>query len=242
MTQAVVVSLLVGACIGLGGALSSLVANRRPGLTAALLGYPGGMVLGIVGLEAIPSAVAVAGLGWAALGFLAGVGAMVILHRLLLHGRPPSPVVDARIRWLRAGFLAGMGVLLHNVMDGLGIGAGFAHESGLGWLMATAVLLHNLPVGLLIGVPLCMGQVTASRVTGYTLLAGLSTPVGALLGGVLSLGSPAGLTLGLSLAAGSLFFVILRELLPLAVAQHRLLAAAGTALGLATAAALRLWL
>jgi ZIP family zinc transporter len=135
-----------------------------------------------------------------------------------------------------------MGVLLHNVMDGLGIGAGFAHESGLGWLMATAVLLHNLPVGLLIGVPLCMGQVTASRVTGYTLLAGLSTPVGALLGGVLSLGSPAGLTLGLSLAAGSLFFVILRELLPLAVAQHRLLAAAGTALGLATAAALRLWL
>ncbi|MDQ7792840.1 MAG: ZIP family metal transporter [bacterium] len=242
MGPAILASLLVGACIALGGAVSSLVAGRQPRSLAALLGFPGGLVLGIAGLEAMPSAVAIAGLGWASLGFLAGTGAMVILHRLLHHRQRSSPAAHAQQRWLRAGLLAGAGVVLHNVMDGVGIGAGFAHEAHLGWVMAAAVLLHNLPVGLLIGLPLCLGRVAPGRVMAYTLLAGLITPVGALLGSVVSLGSPAGLTLGLSLAAGSLFYIISRELLPLALAQHRLLAATATLLGLAAAAAGKLWL
>ncbi len=241
MDHAVVISLFVGAAIGLGGALGSLVRDRRAVAVAAVLGFAAGAVMGIHALKAWPVAIAAGGV-WSAVGFAGGIALMVLFHRALLHRRTPSQATTVQQRWLDAGLLTLSGIALHNIMDGLGIGAGFAHEAKLGWLMAIAVLLHNLPVGMLIGVPLCLAHVPTRRIVGYTLLAGLFTPLGAALGLLAGLDSPLGMALGLSLASGSLFYVIGRELLPMAVAKSSMSAAAGTILGVIAAAALELWL
>jgi ZIP family zinc transporter len=240
--HAVVVSLFAGASIGLGGALGSLVRDRRAAAIASALGFSAGAVMGIHALKAWPVALGAAGYGWSAVGFAGGIGIMALLHRVLVHRRSPSHAATVQQRWLNAGLLALSGIALHNIMDGLGIGAGFAHEAKLGWLMAAAVLLHNLPVGMLIGVPLCLAHVPTARIVGYTLLAGLFTPLGAGLGMIAGLGSPLGMALGLVLASGSLFYVIGRELLPMALAKDRLGTAAGIALGLIAAAVLEAWL
>lgn len=240
--HAVVVSFFVGASIGLGGALGSLVRDRQAAAIAGTLGFSGGAVLSIIAVKAIPPAIEAAGVGWSALGFAGGIGLMILFHVVLAHRRPDSAAVTVQQRWLNAGFLAASGIALHNIMDGLGIGAGFAHEAELGWLMAIAVLLHNLPVGMLAGVPLCLAHMATARIVGYTLLAGLFTPLGAALGIFVGLGSPLGVALGLSLASGSLFYVIGRELLPMALAKDCRGAATGIALGVIAAAVLKLWL
>lgn len=239
------VATAAGLAIALGGALPVLCRGRRWPSTL-LLAVAGGAVLGIVVLDVLPVAWERGSLFTLAGGMAGGIALMTALHVILDPGRRGGAVRDRAAPgsgargdhctglcpvhgndyWVQAGFMTWLAVALHNVLDGFGIGAGFQESGHLGWALAAAVALHNIPVGMLVATPFVLGQAGAFRVVMTTLVAGLFTPLGALLGGSLAGLSRTALAGSVALAGGSLLF-ILAELFRMSWSESRLLTLVG---------------
>lgn len=171
-------------------------------LTAGLLVFLGVDTLA----EAIGSADRLAsafqGIGLVALGV---IGTFVLLTAL---GRP-SGGSGGRTP-VRIAVLIALGIGLHNLGEGLAIGASYATgEIALGAFLVIGFLLHNSTEGLGIVAPLARSRPTFTQLAGLGLIAGLPTVFGAWLGGLAY--SPLWSTLFFAIGAGAIAQVV-REL------------------------------
>src|SRR4030042_1444345 len=71
-------------------------------------------------------------------------------HRL----RGERKIIDRQL--LHAGTLLALGITLHNIPEGIAVGAGFMHLPEFGVMIAMAILLHNIPEGIGTGLPLAI--------------------------------------------------------------------------------------
>ena len=121
-------------------------------------------------------------------------------------------------------FLAGMvmaaAIALHNVPEGMVIGASFARSAEQllsnrgGLIMALVIGLHNIPEGMAVAVPLISGGMSKWHSIGVTALSGAPTILGALMGFLIGTISPTALVISLSFASGAMLYVVFGELLP----------------------------
>ena len=121
-------------------------------------------------------------------------------------------------------FLAGMvmaaAIALHNVPEGMVIGASFARSAEQllsnrgGLIMALVIGLHNIPEGMAVAVPLISGGMSKWHSVGVTALSGAPTILGALMGFLIGTISPTALVISLSFASGAMLYVVFGELLP----------------------------
>ena len=121
-------------------------------------------------------------------------------------------------------FLAGMvmaaAIALHNVPEGMVIGASFARTAEQllsnrgGLIMALVIGLHNIPEGMAVAVPLISGGMSKWHSVGVTALSGAPTILGALMGFLIGTISPTALVISLSFASGAMLYVVFGELLP----------------------------
>lgn len=125
-----------------------------------------------------------------------------------------------------AGLVMAFAIALHNMPEGMVIGASFAADvsdlagrSGL--IIAIVIGLHNIPEGMAVSVPLIAGGMKKGRAVLLTALTGLPTVLGALIGYFLGLLSPVWLCLALSFASGAMLYVVFSELLPEAFLMWR---------------------
>ena len=85
-----------------------------------------------------------------------------------------------------AGLIMACAIALHNVPEGMTIGASFANMDGVlkGSALVLAILigLHNIPEGMAISVPLINGGISKRRAVLLTALTGAPTIVGAIIG------------------------------------------------------------
>ena len=89
-----------------------------------------------------------------------------------------------------AGLVMMCAIALHNLPEGMVIGASYAAEadllanifSGSGFIMALVIGLHNVPEGMAVSVPLISGGMGRVKAVALTALSGLPTVFGALLG------------------------------------------------------------
>jgi ZIP family zinc transporter len=105
------------------------------------------------------------------------------------------------------GWFVAAAIALHDLPEGMAIGAGSALAPRVGLLIAIAIALHNIPEGMSIAAPLAMGGVSRRRIWTTTLLIGLITPGGTVLAYVLGALSPVTSTVMLALAAGAMTYV-----------------------------------
>lgn len=220
-------ALWLGTWVGLTTGLGGLVAvgagqpGRRP--TALLLGLAAGVMLFVTFLHLWPASFA--GGGWTAV--LAGTGAGLLVlawldywigHRI------------ARSRDTNMALLFLLGIALHNLPEGMAVGAGHDSSHGLGLLIALALAAHNVPEGIGAGLLLIRAGSRRTTVLLATFLVGLVTPVGTWLS-LTALGHLPSLLGGfLALAAGAMLYVGGFRLLPESLAQDRLGTLAGIAL------------
>ena len=118
-----------------------------------------------------------------------------------------------------AGVVMAAAIALHNLPEGMVIGASFAADSGNiagggGLIIAIVIGLHNIPEGMSVSVPLISGGTKPLKAILITALSGAPTIIGAIIGYKLGLLSPAWLSISLSFAGGAMLYVVLGELLP----------------------------
>ena len=118
-----------------------------------------------------------------------------------------------------AGVVMACAIALHNMPEGMVIGASYAGDAGeitggAGFIIAVVIGLHNIPEGMAVSVPLISGGMSRWKAIGITALSGAPTILGAILGYSLGLISPLWLSLSLSFAGGAMLYVVFGELLP----------------------------
>ena len=140
-----------------------------------------------------------------------------------------------------AGLVMAAAIALHNVPEGMVIGASFARtaqETLLnrgGLTMAIVIGLHNIPEGLAVAVPLISGGMSKTRSVIVTALTGFPTILGALLGVTVGAMGPVALALSLSFASGAMLYVVFGKLLPESILMWRSkLPATATIIGMLT--------
>ena len=115
---------------------------------------------------------------------------------------------------LKAGIIMLIAIALHNLPEGMAIGATGASDEKTGILIAVIIAVHNIPEGMAISAPLASGGVKGWKTVLLTALAGAATVLGAVIG--LAVGGISRLASGvcMGLAGGAMLYVTFCEILP----------------------------
>lgn len=121
-------------------------------------------------------------------------------------------------RLFRAGVFAMAIILLHNFPEGVATFFASSYDLTIGISVAIAIAIHNIPEGFTVAVPIYYATGSRKKALGYSILSGLSEPLGALLAaGIFSLvASEIIVGYSLAFAAGLMVFVAFDELYPAA--------------------------
>lgn len=228
MKDLFIISTLAGMATALGAGIVILVGKPSTKMLSSLLGFAGGVMLAISTLELLPEAIENGGIYIALVGFGAGALFMHLLDYLIPHLHYPNGG-GKNGELLKVGYLIFLGIAVHNVAEGLAIGAGMLAHPSLGLAIAVAIGIHNIPEGMATAVPLCLGGLGAARVITLSAVAGLMTVVGAVLGG---LAFPTSfLAAALGFAAGAMLYIVGDELIPQARNYHHYFATVSLVVG-----------
>ena len=215
-------------------------------LQKTLLGFASGvMVAASVWSLLIPAMEMEAAKGaWAvlpaALGFLLGMGFLLLIDELTPHLHIGTDKPEGMRSHLSRTAMLALAVTIHNLPEGMAVGVVFAGaDSGTASIslasaiaVALGIAIQNVPEGAIISMP--MRAAGNSRWRSFLIgsLSGAVEPVGAL--AVLLLASllmPA-LPYLLAFAAGAMFYVVIEELIPEASnGEHSNLSTIGFAVG-----------
>ena len=123
-----------------------------------------------------------------------------------------------------AGIVMASAIALHNVPEGMTIGASYASNDGVmgsaALVLAILIGLHNIPEGMAVSVPLISGGMPKLKAVLITASSGIPTILGALLGYVIGEISAFGLALSLGFASGAMLYVVFGEILPQAILMY----------------------
>jgi zinc transporter, ZIP family len=238
-------SLMASLGTGLGGAIAVIrrPGRRSYGL---LMGITAGVMICLSFLELVDQAWKLAGPWVATVGFGLGASFMFVLDHFAPHIRfgekeilkpqlaslpahqedshpgrhrygrlhRQNPDLDSKL--VNTGLLLAVGITLHNLPEGIAVGAGYLHNPQFGLFIAVAILLHNIPEGIATALPLCKGGVCRWDAFRVAFLSGLAEPVGALLASLVLVSFQKFVPGALAFAGGVMVFITLDELIPTA--------------------------
>jgi zinc and cadmium transporter len=221
---------LLGA--GLSVAAAVLAAREQPALVAVLISYAIGTLLGAAFLEVLPSALARSGEPAEVTGaVLGGLLLFFVLEKLMLwrhrHGESIA-TQDARARRNHAQTvtLIVVGDTFRNFVDGLIMAAAFLVSLPLGAAAALALISHEIPQQIGDFATVLASGRSERTALACSLLSGAMMVLGGWVGFCVLQAVPAAVPMVLSIAAGSMLYVAVADLIPGLVRRHELSATA----------------
>ena len=165
----------------------------------------------------------------AAVGFLLGMGFLLLLDELVPHLHMNSEEAEGPKTTLSKTTMLLLAVTLHNIPEGMAVGVVFAGmltgEEGISltgaFALSIGIAIQNFPEGAIISMPLKAEGVSKGRSFLYGALTGIVEPAAAFLT-ILAAGFVVPiLPYLLSLAAGAMIYVVVEELIPeMAEGEH----------------------
>lgn len=234
---------MVAAAATAVGALPALFVRRlSQKLLDAMLGFGAGVMLAACMFSLIVPALALLAdsgasswrsSGTVALAVLLGGAFMLLLERLIPHEHFIKDEDRVRRQTLRRSWLFVFAIALHNIPEGLAIGASYAAgDTTAATALATGIAVQDIPEGLVVAMALLAVGYNRMLAVGIAILSGLTEPVMAIVGAAVLGESTFLLPWGLSTAAGAMLFVISHEMIPESHRQgHETSATCGFMLG-----------
>ncbi len=231
----------------LGAATIFLMKDQiKPGIQKAMLGFASGvMVAASVWSLLIPAMNMSENMGKfaffpAAAGFLLGIAFLLALDKLIPHLHLGCNEAEGPKCKIKRSTMLVLAVTLHNIPEGLSLGAVFAGmltESG-GLTLAGALALsvgiaiQNFPEGAIISMPLKTEGSGKGRAFMMGALSGIVEPIAALVTLLLAQYVTPVLPYLLAFSAGAMIYVVVEELIPEASeGEHSNIGTIGFALG-----------
>ncbi|MBP7147277.1 MAG: ZIP family metal transporter [Acidobacteria bacterium] len=156
----------------------------------------------------------------ALVGFVLGALTMRAADRILPHMHADLRTVEGvKTSWHRSTLLV-LAITMHNIPEGLAVGAAFGAAThsggsvGAALALALGIALQNFPEGTAVALPLRREGVGRGRALWYGQLSGVVEPFAGVLGAWLVIGASAVLPYALAFAAGAMIFVVAEELIP----------------------------
>ena len=251
---------------GLGGLIGAILQKDSNRTVSLLLSFAGGVMLSVVCFDLVTEAIETNAGVWVVVGAIAfGVAVTYFLNYLIdKKTNPEVPHIDAdhpktaddldelihsdhleqhyarkdsKLGLFVAGIVMASAIALHNVPEGMTIGASYASNDAVmgsaALVLAVLIGLYNIPEGMAVSVPLISGGMQRWKAVLITACSGIPTILGALLGFVLGEIGPMGLTLSLGFASGAMLYVVFGEILPQSILMyHSKLPAFSTIVGI----------
>ena len=238
---------------GIGGLIGAMLQKDSNRTVSLLLSFAGGVMLSVVSSDLVIEAVETdMGVLTVILAIMLGVAVTFFLNYLIdRKTNPEVPHIDAnhpktaddldelihsnhwqqhhadrenKVGLFVAGLVMACAIALHNVPEGMTIGASYASNDGVmgssALVLAVLIGLHNIPEGMAVSVPLISGGMGKAKAVFMTALSGFPTILGALLGFAIGEIGPLGLALSLGFASGAMLYVVFGEILPQAILMY----------------------
>ena len=238
---------------GMGGLVGAMLQKDSNRTVSLLLSFAGGVMLSVVCFDLVTEAIETqVGVWFVAAAIAIGVAVTYVLNYLI--DRKTNPEVphideshpktaddlnelihsdhleqhyarhDGKLGLFVAGMVMACAIALHNVPEGMTIGASYASNDGVmgraALVLAVIIGLHNIPEGMAVSVPLISGGMSKWKAVLITAASGIPTILGALLGYLLGEIGPMGLTMSLGFASGAMLYVVFGEILPQSILMY----------------------
>lgn len=251
---------------GVGGLVGALLQKDSSRTVSLLLSFAGGVMLSVVCFDLVVEAIETnVGIFAVIFAIAFGVAVTFILNHIIdKKTNPEIAHIDANhpktadhlnelihsdhlehhfakndkmFNLFIAGIVMACAIALHNIPEGMTIGASYAGDNGVmgsaALTLAILIGLHNIPEGMAVSVPLISGGMGRVKAVLITASSGIPTILGALLGYWLGEIGPLGLTISLGFASGAMLYVVFGEILPQAILMyHSKLPAFSTIVGM----------
>ena len=238
---------------GLGGLIGAVLQKDSNRTVSLLLSFAGGVMLSVVCFDLVTEAIETNVGILTVIGAIAlGVAVIFLLNHLIdRKTNPEVPHIDEnhpktaddldelihsdhleqhyakndnKFSLFIAGIVMASAIALHNVPEGMTIGASYASNGGVmgsaALVLAILIGLHNIPEGMAVSVPLISGGMSRVKAVLITAASGIPTIIGALLGYLLGEIGALGLALSLGFASGAMLYVVFGEILPQAILMY----------------------
>jgi ZIP family zinc transporter len=233
MLQIIIFSAVAGIVgTGFGGLISSILLKRpSENIICWLLSFAAGVMVSIVCFGLVPKTLELSNVFICLLGLILGIIIIMVLnyivdiiteskkeklkvhrtHEELFH---ESQIIKDPSKLLTSGFIMLIAIALHNVPEGIAIGASGSYDFRLGALLAIMIALHNIPEGMAIAAPLLVGGISKGKVIFLTAMAGATTLIGGFIGIIIGNISDLAVALSLSSAGGAMLYIVFGEIIP----------------------------
>jgi ZIP family zinc transporter len=241
--QIILYSAIAGICgMGLGALVTALLFKKpSSNIICYLLMFAGGVMTSIVCFGLVPESINLTNAVISFVGLIIGVIVILLLNRLVdrvtyskngdldLHQTPAELYHENQVistvhdptRMLRSGVLMLIAIGLHNIPEGLAIGAAGSFDARLGIVLTVMIALHSIPEGMAVAAPLVSGGINRWKVVWITALCGAPMLLGGIMGVYLGGISDLALSLSLSLAGGAMLYVVFGEIIPQSIVMTK---------------------
>ena len=231
MSEALLITLallipLAGTTLG-AASVFFLKKQFNPKLQKALMGFASGVMIAAAFWSLLEPAIETYSKGdfrqWLvpAVGFVLGVGFMLLLDYLIPHIHLHGAEEGVKSHKLSKTFKFFLAVTLHNIPEGLAVGVvlagfisgGIANPHAL-IVLSIGIAIQNFPEGMIVSMPLKEEGMSKLKAFGLGALSGVVEPIASLLALIFTTLIALILPYTLAFAAGVMVYVVVEELIP----------------------------
>lgn len=191
---------------GIGGVISCVIKTNSKNMISALYDLTAGIMTAIVCFDMIPECFEISNLPITITGIIIGVIIIIIIEKCA------NKLNNSK--YSRLSFMIIIAMAFHNFIEGIAIGSSYMYSFALGTTILISMILHDIPEGMVVGITSKVDIKDTKKTMLNSVLAGVFTGVGALVGYLMGGINRVYIAICLSIAAGSMLYIVSCDLIP----------------------------